>query len=419
MKKYIEVFVNKIKTEPLIVSIGMCVLLLSVMGTSVRHVSSTMFVILILLSFSVVTSWKATYLSLSRVEKMFLFSLIVYMLSGLVSVYNVDDLDKYYKLFERYLRFALIIPVYLLIIRKNTSILNYLLFGAVISGPFMFVVALGHYLLYPDVPAKGYYHHIIFGQLAMLNVGIMLTALLTKKLTRRTQSLILLSMFCGIVTAVLSESRGVWAVFPVYILIAIVYVLKKKHISVMTITVPLVLLVLISSLTPISDVIERRFDEAATEVDRYYEEDRYVTSVGTRLAMWDIAIDVWKRHPILGTGPGDFDDEVMALQRSGDYRGMPVHNSTHNIYIQAMVGSGLFGLLALIFMLLIAPLRLLFNRLYTSDEGRLAGIVTIATFTIYGLSESWTLRLPTISIFLVYMVVAVSHLRIVGSRNSD
>ena len=403
----------------MVFAIGMSVLLLAVMGTSVRHVSSTMFAILFLLSFSAIRYWKQLYLSLSRAEKIFLFSLLLYMLSGFITVYNVDDHEKYFKLLERYLRFALIIPVYLLIIRKNISVLNYLFLGAVISGPFMLTVALIHIMQYPDVPAKGYYHHIIFGQLAMLNVGIMLVLILTRKLTRVVQLLIMLSMLCGIVAAVLSQSRGVWLVFPVYILIALLYVLKEKHISAMTMAIPLLLLILISSVTPISDVIEKRFDEATTEVNRFYKEDQYVSSVGTRLAMWSIAIDVWKQYPILGTGPGDFDDEVMALQSQGDYLGMDIHNSVHNIYIQALVGSGMLGILALLFMLLIAPLRLLFDRVKTREEGRLVGIITIITFTIYGLTESWTLRLPAISIFLVYLIVAASHLRVVGSRISD
>ena len=403
----------------MVFAIGMSVLLLAVMGTSVRHVSSTMFAILFLLSFSAIRYWKQLYLSLSRAEKIFLFSLLLYMLSGFITVYNVDDHEKYFKLLERYLRFALIIPVYLLIIRKNISVLNYLFLGAVISGPFMLTVALIHIMQYPEVPAKGYYHHIIFGQLAMLNVGIMLVLILTRKLTRVVQLLIMLSMLCGIVAAVLSQSRGVWLVFPVYILIALLYVLKEKHISAMTMAIPLLLLILISSVTPISDVIEKRFDEATTEVNRFYKEDQYVSSVGTRLAMWSIAIDVWKQYPILGTGPGDFDDEVMALQSQGDYLGMDIHNSVHNIYIQALVGSGMLGILALLFMLLIAPLRLLFDRVKTREEGRLVGIITIITFTIYGLTESWTLRLPAISIFLVYLIVAASHLRVVGSRISD
>jgi len=419
MKKSIEEFVSTIRAEPLVFTAGMCVLLLAVMGTSVRHVSSAMFTIVFLLGFSVIKDWKKLYRSLSNMEKIFLLSFLLYTISGLLSFYNVDDSENFYKIFERYLRFTMIVPVYLLLISKNRSLLNYLVLGAVISGPFMFAVALQHYLQYPDVPAKGYYHHIIFGQLAMLNVGIMLASILTRKQTRQVQILILMCMLCGIATAVLSQARGVWLVFPVYLIVAFIYAFKEKRINTLHSVMFLAVIVLLAIFTPIGHLIQQRTAEGITEINRFYTQDQYVSSVGTRLAMWDIAIDVWEQHPVLGTGPGDFDDEVMALQRKGDYQGMDVHNSVHNIYIQALVGSGLIGLLALILVLLIAPLRLFFDQVNKDEAGRLAGIITIISFAIYGLSESWTLRLPAISIFLVYIVIIASHLKTVGSKKSN
>jgi len=135
--------------------------------------------------------------------------------------------------------------------------------------------------------------------------------------------------------------------------------------------------------------------------------------------MWDIAFDTWEKYPILGTGPGDFDDEIMALQSKGNYQGMDVHNSVHNIYIQALVGSGLSGLLALIFVLLVAPFRLFFDHINKDEAGRLAGIITIISFAIYGFSESWTLRLPVVSIFLVYTVIIATHMHIDVLKNKD
>ena len=419
MKKSIEEFVSTVRAEPLVFTAGMCVLLLAVMGTSVRHVSSAMFTIVFLLGFSVIKDWKKLYRSLSRIEKIFLLSLLMYTISGLLSFYNVDDSEKFYKIFERYLRFTMIIPVYLLLISKNRSLLNYLVLGAVISGPFMFAVALQHYLQYPDVPAKGYYHHIIFGQLAMLNVGIMLASILTRKQTRQVQFLILMCMLCGIATAVLSQARGVWLVFPVYLIVAFIYAFKEKRINTLHSVMFLAVIVLLAIITPIGHLIQQRTAEGITEINRFYTQDQYVSSVGTRLAMWDIAIDVWEQHPVLGTGPGDFDDEVMALQRKGDYQGMDVHNSVHNIYIQALVGSGLIGLFALIFVVLVAPLRLFFDQANQDEEGRVAGFIIIISFAVYGLSESWTLRLPAISIFLVYIVIIASHLKTVGSQKSN
>lgn len=413
MQKYVD----KIKSEPMVFAIGLCVLLLAVMGTSVRHVSSAMFGILFLLSFSVIQDWKKIYFSLSKLEKIFLLSFLLYTISGLLSYYSVADVDKYYKLLERYLRFSLIISVYFLILKKNVSILNYLYLGAIVSGPFLFFIALQHYLVNPDVPAKGYYHHIIFGQLAMLNVGIMLSVLLTKSLNRRLQVLILMSMLGGLAAAVMSQARGAWLVFPVYIMIAIYCSLKEKRISANNVVMFLAAMILLTIFTPIGDLVERRTETAITEVSSFYSEGQYVSSVGTRLAMWDIAINVWKQQPVLGTGPGDFDDEIIALQNKGEYIGMDVHNSTHNIYFQALVDLGLVGLAALLFVVLIMPLRLIINGDNINAEGRLVGFITVISFAVFGLSESWTLRLPAISVFLVYVIVIASHIRIVVCNN--
>ena len=416
---FLKKYINTIKAEPLTFLMGAGVLMLAVMGTSVRHVSSTVFAILVLMSFVVIKDWFKVFASLSRLEKLFLAAFFLYTLSGLLSFYNVDDVDKYYRLLERFLRFSLVVPVYLLIISNGKSILNYLYAGSIISGPFLVAIAINHYIEYPDAPAQGYYHHIIFGQLAMLNVGIMLSLLLSRNMQRKYQLLIIASMLCGIVTAVLSQARGVWLVFPAYMLIAIYYIVKDKRFSARTLVGIMVSIVLLALLTPIGELIKNRTDAAVTEISRFYSEDQYVSSVGTRLAMWDIAINVWQENPLLGTGPGDFDDEIQTLQKRGEYIGMDVHNSVHNIYIQALVGAGILGLVAMLLAVIVMPMIVLLNRHITDREGRLAGIIIIVSFAIYGFSESWTLRLSAISIFLVFIVVIVSHLSIVRSQKKQ
>jgi len=409
---YIEKFVKKVRDEPLVFTAGFGVLLLAVFGTSVRHVSSSVFTVLFLLSFTVVKDWGRLYSSLTKLEQIFLSAFLIFTISGILSFYNVDDAEKYYRLFERYLRFSMIVPVYFLIIKKNISVLNYLFAGAVISGPVLLIIALHHYFNNPDVPAQGYYHHIIFGQLAMLNVGIMLCLLLTKKISRQLQLIIIISTLCGLATAVMSQARGVWLVLPVYMAFAIYYAVRDKQIRVRNIAVVMAVFILLLIVTPAGDLVKQRSEDAVSEISRFYTEHQYVSSVGTRLAMWDIAFDVWIQHPMLGTGPGDFDDEIVSLQSKGEYTGMDVHNSVHNIYVQALVGSGIIGLAALLFSVLVMPLKLFLSRCNTSEEGRSVGLITIISFAIFGLSESWTLRLPAISIFLVYMVVIASHVHV-------
>lgn len=415
---YLKEFLNTIKTEPVIFVAGVSVLLLAVMGTSVRHVASSTFAILVLLSFITVKDWRSVYISLSSLEKLFLLSFLLYMISGVLSYYNADDIDKYVKLFERYFRFLLVIPLYLFLVKKKRSLLKYLYTGVVISGPFLFLIALNHSLKYPDVPAQGDYHHIIFGQLAMLNVGIMLSMLFTLSLSAKIRTVILISVLCGVATAIMSQARGAWLVIPVYLAFIIYSAMKSKKIGVATVIIFILLATALSSIGPVGDVVKQRTSEAITEVNRFYTEDQYISSVGTRLAMWEIAVDVWKKNPVVGTGPGDFDDEVMELQKEGKYVGMDVHNSVHNIYLQALVGSGLVGLLALLITIVLIPILVFINMRDVDKGASYAGIIMVVSYAIFGLTESWTLRLPAVSVFLVYLVVMVSHLH-VSRLNKD
>jgi len=304
--------------------------------------------------------------------------------------------------------FILSLDCWRILVKNNKSLINYLYIGAALSGPFVFAVAINHYLSNPDVPAKGYYHHIIFGQLAMLNIGVLISYLLTNKLNRVTQVLILVSIFLGLSAAILSQARGVWLAFPIYILIVVIYLLKSGKFQLKTVSVLLMLAISLIVFTPASNLIKQRAKSATNEISAFYEDGKYISSVGTRLAMWEIAFDVWKKHPALGTGPGDFDDEVIALQNNGQYVGMDVHDSVHNIYIQALVVSGAIGFLALTFVLLM-PLVIVFNKKNDDESAKLAGLIIILSFAIFGVSESWVLRLSIISVFLIYTATVVSH----------
>jgi O-antigen ligase len=134
--------------------------------------------------------------------------------------------------------------------------------------------------------------------------------------------------------------------------------------------------------------------------------------------MWDVAISVWKEHPVIGTGPGDFDEDLQATQAKGIYSKIDVHSSVHNIYLQALVTTGMFGFLVLCFSLIILPFWLF----YRANRGRinvaaLGGMITITAFAIFGLSESWILRSPVVAVYLLYFVVLTTTASKAAIRN--
>lgn len=410
MKTYIEVLLAEISDRPKQFFVGMCVFFVAIMGTSVQHVASVGFTLLVLFSFTVIPRWGETWRELNKLEKLFLGGLALYALSGAIAFINVQDVDEYIKDIERYLRFLLAIPVYLLVKTYRLRLINYLYVGAVASGPFLFYIAFSDYLETPHMPARGYYHHIIFGSVAMLNVGIMLSILLVAKTSNLIRVIVAISMLCGFVAAVLSQSRGVWLVLPVYILIALYYTLRHSKARFAALMILLVIGSGVLMTSPVGDIVTKRVDVAIDEVSSYYSDNQYISSLGTRLAMWDIAIDVWKQHPVIGSGPGDFDDTIRDLQAKGEYVGMDVHGSTHNIYMQALVNAGLFGLLTMLFALFIMPLKIVMSSRNEQPTKSLVGLIFIALFVTIGLSESWTLRLPTVSAYIIFAVVIISNI---------
>jgi O-antigen ligase len=260
------------------------------------------------------------------------------------------------------------------------------------------------------MPARGYYHHIIFGSLAMLNVGVMLALVLVEKMSTLMRVLIVISMAMGFTAAILSQSRGVWLVIPVYVLVAMAVTWQQSRKRFTLIVIFISICVVAAALSPLGKLVEQRVQTAADEVSTYYERDNYATSVGQRLVMWGLAVDLWKENPFIGIGPGDFDDHIIELQEQGRFKGMEVHASTHNIYMQALVNAGLLGIAALLLSLFLLPMRQLLKYGHRDRTIMLVGINTLTLFAVIGISESWTLRLPTVSVYIIYMIVILTSL---------
>lgn len=410
MKALLANIKASVKQNPHQVFVGLGVFFTVIMGTSVQHVASGVFGLFFLISLLVIHKWKTIWQGLTKGEKWFLFGFACYAASGVVAYINVQDVHEYIKVLERYLRFLLAIPMYLYIRYYKINVIRYLYAGAIVSGPFLLAIALNSYFEQPELPAHGHYHHIIFGSVAMLNVGVMLVMLVTMNLQWMMKVLLLICMFCGVITAVLSQSRGVWLVLPAYLLIAVFYALKDSKPRLLIFIIIGTIFFGSALLIFQGDIIGERIDSAKTEISSFYSDNRYNSSLGARLAMWDIALDVWREHPVVGTGPGDFDGEIRSLQKAGKFIGMDVFASTHNIFFQALVSAGMLGLFAMLLALFYMPYRLV--KIYKlNDPGMHILMITfISAFMIIGLGESWTLRLSITSVYVVFCLVIVSSL---------
>ncbi len=410
MMKYIDLFLSNVKNKPQEVFTGSCIFFTAVLGTSVHNVASTAFALMLIASFFIIKDWSFTWKQLSKYEKWLLICFGLYAASGVIAFINVQDVHEYIKELERYLRFLAAVPIYLFVRKYKINAIKYIYAGAIASGPFMFYVAIQSYMANPQLPAQGQYHQTLFGSLAMLNVGVMLAILLTQNLGKLLKLLILATLICGFIAVVLSQSRGVWLVIPAYIIIALYYAVRYQKVNLSTVLLIVALISGAVAISPIANMIKSRVSAAVENVSDFYSNDQYTSSLGARLAMWSIAANSWKKHPVIGSGPGNFDNTISALQKKGKYVGMNVFNSVHNIYFQSLFNAGIIGFLTLILGIIYMPLKIMFACRLVVKDISLVGIITVLLFSITGLSMSWIIRSPPVAIYILYMVTIVSSL---------
>jgi O-antigen ligase len=261
----------------------------------------------------------------------------------------------------------------------------------------------------------GQYYKIMFGDVAMLHAMFIMLLLIYLDVTRIKKTLLAVSMGCTLYVSFLTEARGAWIILPVCIVPMIYYFLrfeKKKHGPGILL---LVLLTIIFSVALNRDTVIERYDSAVSEIANYYSGENPYTSSDVRLLIWDSAIDVWSDVPLIGTGLGDFDEDfkklknIRKLKDRGLYKARQIHGNTHNMYIQSLVSTGVIGLICIVLALVILPFYF-FIGLSQKPDGlvKLVGIVLVLSFAIFGLTESWTLRAPFLSIYLSYFVAIMS-----------
>lgn len=404
--------------------VGLSIFATVAAGGLVRHVASTSLVVLLAISFFYVRSWPKTWRQLTSAEQLVLIGFCLYVISAFLSYYNVSDDREYLKHLGKYARFLVIVPVYLLLSRLNLKLFPYILNGAIIAGPLYLGTALLSITDRPGFPAQGHYHHIIFGDTAMLSAIFMATVLFVMKTNKILKIALVISIICTLCASILSQARGAWLALPFCLVLLLYVAVHYKKIRIwMALIVPVLLAVAVV-LTPAADIVSTRWQKAVDDIELYQSENKIFTSVGIRLAMWEVAVDVWKRYPIVGTGPGDFYLEMQSdkVQEKYEvrkvYKKMPVISSTHNIFMQSLATTGAIGFVVMCSALFVLPFRLFYMTRLKGDGINvvsLSGIVVLIAFAVFGLTESWILRAPMVSVFLIYIVT----LMCAASREED
>ena len=114
-----------------------------------------------------------------------------------------------------------------------------------------------------------------------------------------------------------------------------------------------------------------------------FDESSYAGGVGTRSELWNAAIALWKRHPILGIGAGNFEYEIPQTGLYG------VRTHANSLYLQSLVEGGI--------PMFAATLWLVFTSIATFVRAR-----TESPFVVAAFAASVALALHQVVDFLTF-----------------
>jgi O-antigen ligase len=167
--------------------------------------------------------------------------------------------------------------------------------------------------------------------------------------------------------------------------------------------------------------LAQRTQQAIDEVVAFSQGEMVWGGASARLELWKVAGDIIQNNPFLGVGQGAFKPILLAEISKGKVSPLEASlKEPHNIFLNAMVNSGLLGLLA-VAICFIVPLYLFIGFLQKSIAGRslaYAGIILVGSFFHFGLTESLFQRNIYINFYLVMLAFILSHLHLLALEQS-
>lgn len=348
---------------------------------------------LILLVLSISLLWKRPRLFLNRNDYSIIGVLLLYF-----AVYTANMLfhqDPAREL-DLPLRALLAVPVLLFLLAYPPGA------GAWWSG--VAIGAIGGASLalwqffYQDIlrPAASTSNPIHYGNVSMLLGLLSMCGIEWARQQHRAMAwtaLLVVGFLTGIVGSVLSGSRGGWLALPVCV--AIFALERAHHLGTRSLVVSIGLLIVLttSAFVMPHSLVRERAESAIEELQNInHDPTAAYTSVGQRLQMWNSALYLSARHPLIGLGRTGYLDAKVELTAQGKItNAITNYTNAHNDYLDALVKRGIIGVLCLLALLLIPLLTFARALRHPSPALRpyaLGGIVLCTSYIIFGMTTT-------------------------------
>ena len=382
---------------------------------ALEHGVSSVFLLMFLLSIYMLIQSRPR---LNNMAKYMLAGFIVLILVSLLSMINADDVDNGIRRIKKLTTFIFLIPIFMAMVSVKTNLIKPFLIGACIGGFILLGLTIyqGYYL--GNVRTSGFYNEIIFGSIAVIMAQALFVSLLFIRHKKIHLAVITLSLFSALYATILSGTRGAWVALIVGVPLALFMVSIKGQMPKKRIVLVLLLSILVASIAGIlsKDELTSRWNTTVQNIDSYQSGSNRDTSIGIRLIMWEAAIKIWNRNPIIGTGIGDFQKNYEKMIKSGEFPGMrkTPYAYAHSTIFEALAGTGILGLIGLIVFTFFLPIVFFLKALRSSinEHDRYAsvsGLVFVTAFAIFGLTENWLVHSQLVTTFSLLLVIMASR----------
>jgi len=308
-------------------------------------------------------------------------------------------------------RFLFIVPIFMLFRYADIGQMP-LWIGVLIGSWFAGGYALISYILEPGVRVSGSYHPIAFGHLSLVLAFMSIPA--RDELKKRNINVIIpaSSFTMGIIAVVLSGTRGAWIAIPALGVILFYYSGYYFRLMNRLVFSVLIILFFIGIYHIPAIPVAERMNVFFEELILYHKGDRTYSSTATRIEGYRVSIDIFKDHPIIGAGPGNYEPLMHRLNERGkNYEIAAAHSQPHSAFALAMAEGGIIGLgglLGLFIIPLAAAIRCIRRNPHLRHLGY-AWIILVIGFMHFGLTETIFGRNVNLSfyIFFTALIMAV------------
>lgn len=200
---------------------------------------------------------------------------------------------------------------------------------------------------------------LLYGKIAAFSMVVVAWGI-GEESNRQWRTLWYLSLAAGLAALLLTGYRGGWVVLPL-VLLALWLNRGRSPIRSPKLTQVLsagLVLAMVMTIFAVNSTVLERVHKISNEVQLYQRGVIDNSSIGSRMAMWKAASQVFRENPVFGVGTHEFQSQLKRLQDQGDYpRDAKLYRHAHNTYLNIAAEYGLIGL-AVMLVALAALLKL-------------------------------------------------------------